>query len=114
MPNLPKGADKIDSATSVGAHAIAHQGWGHRAMEADRQGGARLAATLAPAAALMVMKLMYGPDMIRRFLRYELDMYLAARGGDVIPEQPLQTVESQSYIYYRKGSLVMYRLQDEL
>ncbi len=62
----------------------------------------------------MVMKHAYGPDMIRRFLKYELDRYLRARGGDVLPEQPLERVEDQPYIYYRKGSLVMYRLQDEI
>jgi aminopeptidase N len=62
----------------------------------------------------MVMKHMYGPDMIRRFLNYELDRYLRARGGDPLPEQPLVTVENQGYIHYRKGSLVMYRLQDEI
>ena len=114
IANLPKGSDKIDYVTYVGAHEIAHQWWGHQEMEADEQGGAMLSETLAQYSALMVMKHMYGPDMIRRFLRYELDQYLAARGGDVIPEQPLKTVEAQPYIYYRKGSLVMYRLQDEL
>ena len=57
---------------------------------------------------------MYGPDMIRRFLKYELDRYLRARGGDVLPEQPLERVEDQNYIHYNKGALVMYRLQDEI
>ena len=62
----------------------------------------------------MVMKHAYGPDMIRKFLKYELDDYLRDRGGDVLPEQPLATVENQGYIHYRKGSLVMYRLQEEI
>ncbi len=62
----------------------------------------------------MVMKHMYGPDMIRRFLKFELDRYLSARGGDPLPEEPLERVENQAYIHYRKGSLVMYRLQDEI
>ena len=114
IADLPKSSDKIDYVTYVGAHEIAHQWWGHQEMEADEQGGAMLSETLAQYSALMVMKHMYGPDMIRRFLRYELDRYLASRGGDVIPEQPLEKVENQDYIYYRKGSLVMYRLQDEL
>ncbi|MCK5908600.1 MAG: aminopeptidase, partial [Caulobacter sp.] len=50
----------------------------------------------------------------RKFLKFELDSYLRARGGDVIDEQPLFKVENQPYIYYRKGSLVMYRLQDQI
>jgi len=60
------------------------------------------------------MKHTYGPDMIRKFLKFELDRYLRARGGDPLPEQPLALVENQPYIHYRKGSLVMYRLQDEI
>ena len=62
----------------------------------------------------MVMKHMYGPDMIRKFLKYELDSYLKARGGETLEEMPLERVENRPYIHYRKGSLVMYRLQDEI
>src|SRR5206468_1834639 len=37
-----------------------------------------------------------------------------ARGGEALEELPLERVENQPYIHYRKGSLVMYRLQDEI
>jgi hypothetical protein len=47
-------------------------------------------------------------------LKFELDRYLKSRGGEVIEELPLDRVENQPYIHYRKGSLVMYRLKDEL
>lgn len=114
IADLPKSSDKIDYVAYVGAHEIAHQWWAHQLIGADEQGSAALSETLAQYSALMVMKHMYGPDMIRRFLKYELDQYLAARGGDILPEQPLERVEEQPYIYYRKGSLVMYRLQDEI
>ena len=60
------------------------------------------------------MKHRYGEDKIRRFLKYELDTYLRSRGGEVIEELPLDRVENQGYIHYRKGSLVMYLLQDRL
>ena len=73
-----------------------------------------LAETFAQYSALMVMKHTYGPDMIRKFLKYELDNYLRSRGGEAVEEMPLDQVENQPYIYYRKGSLVMYRLQDEI
>jgi aminopeptidase N len=73
-----------------------------------------LAETFAQYSALMAMKHLYGPDEIRKFLKYELDNYLRSRGGEMIEELPLERVEGQPYIYYRKGSLVMYRLQDEL
>lgn len=105
---------KIDMVTYVGAHEIAHQWWAHQVIGADQQGGAMLSETFSQYSALMVMKHAYGEDQIRKFLKFELDSYLRARGGDVIDEQPLAKVESQPYVYYRKGSLVMYRLQNEL
>ncbi len=105
---------KIDMVTYVGAHEIAHQWWAHQLIGADQQGGAALAETLAQYSALMVMKKTYGEPMIRKFLKYELDRYLRARGGEVIEELPLERVEEQPYIYYNKGSLVMYRLAQEI
>lgn len=105
---------KIDMVTYVGAHEIGHQWWAHQVIGADQQGGAMLSETFAQYSALMVMKHAYGEDQIRKFLKFELDSYLRARGGDAIDEQPLARVENQPYIYYRKGSLVMYRLQSEL
>ena len=114
IADLPKDSGQIDYVTYVGAHEIAHQWWAHQVVGADEQGATALSETLDQYSALMVMKHMYGPDMIRRFLKYELDRYLRARGGDPLPEQPLEQVEDQPYIHYRKGSLVMYRLQDEM
>jgi aminopeptidase N len=70
--------------------------------------------TLAQYSALMVMKALYGEDKIRRFLKYELDNYLRSRGGEVLEELPLNRVEDQGYVHYRKGSLVMYLLADRL
>ena len=49
-----------------------------------------------------------------QFLRYELDHYLRSRGGEAIEELPLMRVENQDYIHYRKGSLIFYRLRDEI
>ena len=51
---------------------------------------------------------------MRRFLKYELDNYLADRGGELVEELPLLRVENQPYIHYRKGSVVMYALKDAL
>jgi len=109
-----KDPSKIDLVTYVGAHEIGHQWWAHQVIGADQQGSTMLSETLAQYSALMVMKHLYGPDMIRKFLKYELDRYLSARGGEVVEEEPLARVENQPYIHYRKGSLVMYRLQDEI
>jgi aminopeptidase N len=78
------------------------------------QGSTIMSETLAQYSALMVMKHMYGPDKIRRFLKYELDSYLRSRAGEAVEELPLERVENQAYIHYRKGSVVMYLLQQRL
>jgi ABC-2 type transport system permease protein len=107
-------ADRIDMVTYVGAHELGHQWWGHQVIGADEQGSTLLSETLAQYSAGMVMKHLYGPDMMRKFLKFELDRYLRERGGEVIEEEPIERVEGQQYIRYRKGSLVMYRLQDQI
>jgi ABC-type transport system involved in multi-copper enzyme maturation permease subunit len=107
-------AGNIDYATYVAAHELGHQYWAHQLIPADRQGDTLLTETLAQYSALMVMKHRYGEDKIRRFLQYELDSYLRARGGERLEEQPLVRVENQGYIHYRKGAVALYLLQDRL
>jgi aminopeptidase N len=104
----------IDYVFYVGAHEIAHQWWGHQVSSANVQGGTVLIETLAQYSALMIMEKEYGPHVMRRFLKYELDRYLSDRGSEVIEELPLYRVENQPYIHYRKGSVVMYALKDYL
>lgn len=106
--------DKIDYVTYVTAHELGHQYWAHQVISADMQGGTIWVETMAQYSALMVMKQLYGEDKIRRFLKYELDNYLRNRGSEAVEELPLERVENQGYIHYRKGSLVVYLLQDRL
>jgi ABC-2 type transport system permease protein len=105
---------RIDYVTYITAHELAHQYWAHQVISADMQGGTIWVETMAQYSALMVMKQLYGEDKIRRFLKYELDNYLRNRGGEAIEELPVERVENQGYIHYRKGSLVVYLLQDRL
>jgi hypothetical protein len=106
--------EKIDMVTYITAHEIAHQWWGHQISSADQQGGTFLVESLAQYSALMVMEQMYGPEQIRKFLKFELDRYLRSRGGEVLEELPLARVENQPYIHYQKGGLALYLLKDEI
>ncbi len=55
----------------------------------------------------------YGRDMMRKFLSYEMDQYLRARGRERLKERPLLTVEmEQGYIHYRKASVALYYLKE--
>ena len=105
---------KIDVATYVTAHEIGHQWWGHQLVPADQQGASMLVETFAQYSALLVMEQHYGKDQVRRFLKYELDRYLRSRGGQPLDEMPLNRVEDQDYIYYRKGSVAMYWAKEAL
>jgi aminopeptidase N len=105
---------RIDVATYVTAHEIGHQWWGHQLVPADQQGAAMLVETFAQYSALLVMEQHYGKEQVRRFLKYELDRYLRSRGGAVLDELPLNRVEDQDYIYYRKGSVAMYWAKEAL
>ncbi|HEX7328312.1 MAG TPA: M1 family aminopeptidase [Casimicrobiaceae bacterium] len=111
IADLRKPSD-IDYVTYVTAHEIGHQWWAHQAIGADVQGVTMLDESLAQYSSLMVMKHLYGPTKMRKFLKYELDRYLSGRAGETIEEEPLALVESQPYIHYRKASVIFYALQD--
>lgn len=106
--------EDIDYVYYVTAHEIAHQWWAHQVTPANVQGASMLSETFSQYSALMVMKAEYGEDHMRRFLKFELDRYLSDRGSEAIEEMPLYLVENQQYIHYRKGSVIMYALQDYL
>lgn len=106
--------DDIDLVFYVTAHEMAHQWWGHQVVGAGVQGQNLIMESLSQYSALMVMEKEYGREHMRRFLRYELDRYLRGRGGELVEELPLMRVEDQGYIHYSKGSLILYRLRDEI
>ncbi|HJY37431.1 MAG TPA: M1 family aminopeptidase, partial [Steroidobacteraceae bacterium] len=106
--------DDIDYVFYVTAHEVAHQWWAHQVIGANVQGATVLSESLAQYSALMVMEKEYGRAKMRRFLKTELDDYLSGRGGERLEELPLYRVENQQYIHYRKGSLVFYRLREEM
>ena len=106
------GEDDVDMAVYVTAHEMAHQWWGHQVTEAQVKGSSFHSETMAQYSALMIMKEMYPPWMMQKFLKHELDRYLRGRAAESKKEQPLEFVENQGYIHYRKGAIVMYALQD--
>ena len=102
----------IDYVYYVTAHEMAHQWWGHQVMEAGVKGNAMLSESMSQYAALMVLKHKFAPEMMERYLKYELDRYLRGRAFERKKEQPLELVEGQGYIHYQKASLIFYALQD--
>jgi len=108
----PNDPEDVDYPFYVTAHEVAHQWWGHQVAGGNVQGETMLIETMAQYSALMVMKHRYGAHTMEKFLKYELNSYLQGRAFERKKEVPLAKVENQGYIHYRKGSVVMYALQD--
>lgn len=109
----PKGVDQVDVPFYVTSHETAHQWWAHQVMAANVEGETSIVETLAQYSALMVMKHRYGPEGMKKFLRFELDNYLRGRAQERNEEPPLYKVDvNQGYIHYGKGAIVMYEMQD--
>jgi aminopeptidase N len=104
--------EKIDLVTFVTAHEIGHQWWAHQVIGANKQGATMLDETFAQYSAMLVMEKLYGKDQVRKFLKSNLDDYLRNRGTEAVEELPLDRVENQPYIHYRKGAVEMYWLKD--
>lgn len=102
----------LDVPYYLTVHEVAHQWWGHQVIAANVKGSTMLSESMSQYSALMVMKQTFAPEILERYLKYELDAYLAGRAREGKKEQPLQFVETQNYIHYNKASLVFYALQD--
>ena len=104
--------DDVDMVYFITAHETGHQWFAHQVTPARVQGDEMVTESLAQYSALMVMQKDYGPDRMKKYMRYELDRYLTGRSRELKEERPLMFVENQPYIHYYKGSLVMYAMCD--
>ena len=113
----PKDENDVDYPFYVTAHEVAHQWWanqvvgrqGRRGQPARRDAGAVLAGADGDEA-----RLRRRADG-KRFLKYELDQLPAwARLRARKRRRRSITSRRMSYVYYNKGTLAMYALQDYL
>lgn len=104
--------DDIDMVFYVVAHEMAHQYWAHQVIGADMQGSEMMSEGFSQYSALMVMEKEYGRDKMKKFLEYEMDVYLSGRSHELEAERPLMKTENQQYIHYNKASVVMYYLKE--
>jgi ABC-2 type transport system permease protein len=104
--------DDIDEAYFVTCHELAHQWWGHQLIGGQVEGSNMMSESMAEYSALRVMQRKYGTENMRKFLAHELDGYLRGRSGETRHENPLVLVQNEQYVWYQKGSLVLYALSD--
>ncbi len=105
-------AENYNYAFSVTAHEVAHQWWAHQVASSNTTGANIISETLAEYTSLMAMKHEYGENGIKNFLKYSLEQYLRSRAFSFKPERSLINVETGPHIWYQKGSMIMYELQD--
>ena len=91
---------------------MAHQWWGHQVTPSATRGSNQISESMAEYSALMVMKKEYGVDAMQRFLKDELDRYLRGRANESKFEKTLLDNDNQAYVWYQKGGLILYALQD--
>jgi ABC-2 type transport system permease protein len=104
--------DDIDYTYFVTAHELAHQWWAHQLIGGRVEGSNMLSESLAEYSALRVMQKKYGDYEMHKFLKHELDGYLRGRSQESHKETPLDLVQREAYVWYQKGSLVLYALSD--
>jgi len=102
----------VDMAFYITAHELAHQWWGLQVVAANVQGRYMILETLAQYSALMVLRQKYSEAKVQQFLQGELKSYFSGKAKEEHEEATLALVEKEEYIYYRKGAVNMYALQD--
>ncbi|SFZ93851.1 Peptidase family M1 [Flaviramulus basaltis] len=102
----------LDYVYTVTAHEVAHQWWGHQITPSATRGANQISESMAEYSSLMVMKKEYGVDAMQKFLKEELDRYLRSRANESKFEKTLLENDNQAYVWYRKGGLILYGLQD--
>lgn len=102
----------LDLPFYVTAHELSHQWWGDQVFGAYAQGTNMIIESMAQYSALMVMEKEVGPQNIRSYLKHELERYLIGRSNERRNEPPISRVQKEPYVWYHKGSLVMYALKD--
>lgn len=105
-------SNDLDYVYTVTAHEVAHQWWGHQITPSATRGANQISESMAEYSSLMVMKKEYGVEAMQKFLKEELDKYLRSRANESKFEKTLMDNDNQAYVWYQKGGLVLYGLQD--
>ncbi len=105
-------AKAVDMPFFITAHEVAHQWWGLQVAAANVQGKKMILESLPQYAALMVLRQTYSEEKVQQLLDLERIRYLEGRGLGSEQEMPLALENNQNYIYYGKGTLNLYALQD--
>ncbi|MBW1298988.1 ABC transporter permease/M1 family aminopeptidase [Aquimarina litoralis] len=103
----------VDMAFYITAHEISHQWFGMQIEAANVQGRNFILETLSQYGALMVLKQKYPKEKVQQFLELQEELYDQKRRR-AISEPSLKLVANEDFVYYHKGAIAMYKLQQEI
>lgn len=105
----------IDMLYAVAAHENTHHWWAGIVTPAYAEGAMMLTESITQYVMAVLLEKKYGKENTRNYLKSELKSYLVHRKNDREGERPLAySSVQQSYIGYKKSSVVMYALQEYL
>ncbi|MCK8520168.1 peptidase M1 [Aquimarina sp. D1M17] len=104
----------VDMVFFITAHEVAHQWFGMQVGAANVKGRHLVLETLSQYAALMVLKNKYSEEKVDQFLEFQKETYAREQKKSKTEEPALIKVENQDYVYYNKGALAMYALQQHI
>lgn len=101
----------VDMAFYITAHEVAHQWFGMQVEAANVQGHDFILETLSQYAATMVLKENYPAAKVQQFLASQQALYEEKRKR-AMAEPSLALVGNEDFVYYYKGAIAMYKLQE--
>lgn len=106
-------SDDLDVCYYQTVHEVAHQWWDPLSITEQNQDELFHKEGFAQFSALMALRNEFPEEVVRRFLKYDVDQYLSGRTKEGVRENPLVgTTPVQSYIYYNKAISAFNLLQD--
>ena len=102
----PRAEQDLDLPFAVVAHEVAHQWWGTQLAYARVEGAGVLSESLATYSSMRLIEETLGPRQLRRYLRFLRLEYDRPRS----PAMPPLLRATDSFLFYRKGPLVLYAL----
>lgn len=106
--------ESTDIPFFITAHEVAHQWWGDKLRGRLVEGYGLLVESLAQYSAALVFIDKYGEEKLEDLILYEKERYLQGRRREVLSEEPLVSVQNQSYIHYGKGLINFMALRSYL
>lgn len=105
-------SSKINHAYAIAAHETAHQWWGTKLLPSMRPGNKVLTESLAKYTENMVIEKRFGKMHLQKYLENDCRLYFVYRSFTE-DEHIMDTVSGQPFVYYQKGGIGLYAIQDQ-